>query len=320
MAHPPVLILVTIRGDGLTDLGLLELQIGVGELTGGFVDEGRRTHGRFAQRQHQNFIGPIRRDVPQPRRQHFPHQRLGEHFRRVVGGGLGPVDAVQMQDELALPVDAWLPGAAFEDDLAGSEHIFQRFRHKPGRQIGGNRIIQDASRRAAAGRRRNCVRVVLLVIPCLLVIGARFLVLGRTHLDQVFGGEKALPGKQTFINRAQLHDTEVAIVNPANRAGFLIDAHRQTADDLLQHPVGQPGPVQQGRGLRVEQRRGERLDGEMLGPPHLQRFPPTGERQRLLAAAEQIVLMGEQWRIGGSRIRRRSVLAEALVNECKQFP
>ena len=222
-----------------------------------------------------------------------------------------------MQDELTLAVDARLAGAAFEDEFAGSEQLFLRFRHEPGRQIGGNRISEDARRGAAPGRRG----FILGVLTFLLVAGARVLLFGRAHLDQVLGGEKSLPRQQALINRAQLHDAEIAVINAANRAGLLINAHRQTADDLLQHAVGQPGPVQQGRGLRIEQRGGERLDDEMPGVARRQCFPPAAQRQALLAAAEQVVLMGEQRRrVGDGHVRRRRVLAEALMDQRKQFP
>jgi len=240
-------VLVAVRRNSLAGLRLFQLEVGMGELTRGFVDEGRRAHGGFAKGELEDVVGALGRDVLEAFGEDFAHQRFGKNFGRVVRRAFGAVDAVEVQDEFAAFVDAGFAGALFDDDLAGLELVFLRFRHEPGRQVGGYGVVKHAGLRPPARRWRCYVFVLILGFRrFIFVAGAGFLLLGRADLNQVFGGKEAFPGEQAFINGTELHDTEVAVVDAADGAGLFIDAHGEPADDLLQHPVGQAGAVEQG--------------------------------------------------------------------------
>jgi hypothetical protein len=150
-----------------------------------------------------------------------------------------------MQDELAGLIDAWLPGATLDDDLAGLEFLQAGLGHEPGGGLGVDGVVVNG-RMVAAG-----------------------LLWWLKHLDQVLGGEEAPVGQQALVDAAELHDAKLGIVDAADlfarAAPCLAGAETQTTDHLVQHAIGKVDPLEQRRGLGVEQRCRQGLDHESLG-------------------------------------------------------
>ena len=103
----------------------------VGELAQGLHQEGGGAHGGLADPKLEDRVRLVGADVLEPFLQGLTDQGLGKHRRGVVGGAVDPVDAIQVEDELAGPVDAWLLRTGLDDDLALLELFKTRLGHEP---------------------------------------------------------------------------------------------------------------------------------------------------------------------------------------------
>ena len=101
---------VVFVGDAGILLGLLAFQIGFGQLVDGFIQKGRATHGRLANREVQDFIGGF---VFEQFLEGVFHQGFGKHLRGVIGSGLLPVATRQAVDKGAFGVEAQFLMAVF---------------------------------------------------------------------------------------------------------------------------------------------------------------------------------------------------------------
>ena len=114
-AHLLQLLRVLVVGDAGFELGLLALQVSLGQLVDGFVQERGAAHGGLAHGEGEDVVGLFDAAVFLVE-QFFEgvlHQALGEHLGGVVAGAFLPVAARQAVDEAAFGVHAQLAAAVF---------------------------------------------------------------------------------------------------------------------------------------------------------------------------------------------------------------
>ena len=204
-AHFLQLLRVLVVGDAGFELGLFALQIGLGQLVHGFVQEGGAAHGGLADGEGENVVGLLHAAVflVQQFFQGVLHQALGEHLRGVVAGAFLPVAARQAVDKAAFGVHAQLAAA-----VVVVVHLFvvavvvnAAAGHEPGvfQQVGA---AVGVARFAGGGGFGFFFAVVTFIIAG---GGAGFFGRGFDFVE-VFLGKKAPVAEQGFVHRAQLVD------------------------------------------------------------------------------------------------------------------
>ena len=212
--------------DALAGLLLLEFEVVPGELRGGLVEESAAAHGGLADLEVEDRVGVFGAVVLEQFAEGLFDQALGEHLGGVVGGALLAVDAVEVQDERALGVDAGF--AVFEAlDFVFLEILEALPGHEPARGLGALEVVA-----------------------------------GGFDADEVLIGEHAPERQEAFVDRAQLVDAEFGVVDAADGAGALVGAEGQAADDRLETAIGEARAVQEGRALGSEEGRGQGAHGE----------------------------------------------------------
>ncbi|MCY1009721.1 hypothetical protein OV079_29985 [Nannocystis pusilla] len=142
--HPLALVGVLLGGDRAAELGLLALEVGVGELIDGLVEEGARAHRRLADRPLQDVVGA---GAGQALGEAVAGEAAGQDLGRIVGAAPLAVAAGQAIEELAGRVDA--------DDLVRRIGRDLRMADEPGAGVvvvavgGGPHLVQVLAGEAA---------------------------------------------------------------------------------------------------------------------------------------------------------------------------
>ena len=258
--HPDLLECggVLIVRDAAAQLGLLALQIRLGELIDGLVDERGAAHGGLADGEAQDFVGGLALEQFLER---ILHKAAGEHLRSVVAGALlaiAPSKAVDKCVSRVLPHFLTTGLVKIVDDLGGLVVPDAAGWNKP-------RTVQIVAAHGdiacLLGLDTLVFRFFIRVRGFLVVLagGLGFLLRLGFHLKEVLRGEEATIGEQGLVNRAELVDRQELVAHAAFAFAF---AQGHSANHLLPDVVRKNNMVQKRRGVLLEEAAVERGEAE----------------------------------------------------------